>query len=281
MKKIKIKAPAKINLTLDILGQEKGYHDIKSLVTTINLYDKIILKKRKDKRINVELKGLDVGCSMFDNNAYKAGKMFVETFSTNGADIFIEKNIPIGAGLGGSSADIAGVLNGMKELYQTTDNLLPLANNLGSDSGYMLSGGYAVITGRGEKIAKKEIPQVLYLLLITENKQISARASYKAFDKLEKTYKPCTTSAEKALKEKDFEKFCSCIKNDLYLASSQIVEEIKLNVQILKKIGAPAQIMTGSGSAVCGIYFNKRERNKAYKKLYPIYKNQLIKANTI
>ncbi len=281
MKKIKIKAPAKINLTLDILGQEKGYHDIKSLVATINLYDKITIKKRKDNRINIELKGLDVGCSIFDNNAYKAGKMFVETFLTNGADILIEKNIPIGGGLGGSSADIAGVLNGMKELYQTTGDLLPLANNLGSDSGYMLSGGYAIISGRGEKIAKKEFSQRLYLLLITEEKQISARASYKIYDKLEKTYKPCTTSAEKALKEKNFEKFCSCIKNDLYLASSQMVEQIKINIEMLKKVGAPAQIMSGSGSAVYGIYFNKRERDKAYKKLYPLYKKQLLKAHTL
>lgn len=281
MKKVKIKSPAKINLTLDVLGISKGYHDIKSLVVTIDLYDKIILKKRKDSRINLISKGLEMDCEMTENNAYKAAKLFVKEFSTNGVDITIHKQIPLGAGLGGSSADIAGVLKGMKKLYKTSGGLLELANALGSDSGYMLNGGYAVISGRGEKIAKKYISEKFYVLIITEKSQVSARASYKMFDKLGKTAEPCTEIAEKALEKKDYLKFYRSLKNDLFVSSSEIVEQIKANLLTLKKIGAPACLMTGSGSAVYGLYIDKKQRDNAYKKLFPIYKNQLIKAQTI
>ena len=280
MKKIKIKAPAKINLTLDILGANEGYHEIKSLVASIDLSDTIILNKRKDTRVTLTTDGLKMDCDAVDNNAYKACRAFVEKYSTLGADIKLKKAIPIGAGLGGSSADIAGVLRGMKELYETGENLLSIANSLGSDSGYMLSGGYATISGRGEKIAKKEFTAPIYVLIITGEKPVSARASYKAFDKLDKTYKPCTLPAERALKDGDLDRLFGIMKNDLTAGSQTIDTCIKGNIYALKKAGAPVAIMTGSGSAVFGAFSSKKERDKAYKKLLPLFGNKLIKAKT-
>lgn len=280
MKKVVIKAPAKVNLTLDVLGVENGYHKIKTLVSTIDLYDTITIKKRKDSRINLIMKGVPVNCETTENNAYKAGKAFADKYKTLGVDIIVNKKIPVGAGLGGSSVDIAGVLNGMKRLYEK-EEVLSLANELGSDSGYLLDGGYAVLTGRGDKVDKKDIKEKLYLLIITDDKSITAKESYKLFDKQEKTYKPCTASAEKALKENDFYRFCLILKNDLTSASASKVEEIKANLIALKKAGASAQIMTGSGTAVYGIFPSKGQRQKAYKKLYPLYKKKLIKAQTV
>ena len=137
MKKVVINAPAKVNFTLDILGVEDGYHKIKTLVSTINLCDKITIKKRKDSRINLIMKGIPVDCEPIENNAYKAAQAFVEKYKTLGVDIIVNKKIPVGAGLGGSSVDIAGVLNGMKALYPETE-VLDIANKLGSDSGYLL-----------------------------------------------------------------------------------------------------------------------------------------------
>ena len=207
MRKTVVKAPAKVNLTLDVLGAENNYHEIKTLVSTIDLSDKIIIKPRKDSHINVTMKGIEIDCSLTDNNAYKAAKLYMDKVSSRGADIVIQKNIPVGAGLGGSSADIAGVLIGMQKAFKQNADLLPLANSLGSDSGYLLSGGYAVLSGRGEKIAQKNINQKLYFIIITDNKPVSSRLSYKTFDEQGKTYKPCTASAEKALKEGQFEKY--------------------------------------------------------------------------
>lgn len=281
MKKIKLKIPAKINLTLDVLGINGNFHDIKSLVASIDVYDQITLKERADDKITLVCEGIPIDCITVDNNAYKAAKLFVEKFKTCGVDIKIKKGIPVGSGLGGSSADIAGVLIGMEKIYATGKKLLPLANALGSDAGYMLEGGYAIITGRGEKVAHKDVEKALHLLLITENKGVSARASYKGYDKIGKTYKPCTLGAGKALCANDFEKFASLVKNDLYESSSKIVPEISYNAYALKKAGAPCVVMTGSGSCVLGIFEIEKERDKAYKKLMPLYENNLIKAKTV
>ena len=281
MKKIKLKARAKINLTLDVLGVEQNYHKINTLVTTIDLHDTIVIKKRKDNHIKLYMKGLPLDLPTMENNAYKASKMFLQEFGTTGVDITITKNIPIGGGLGGSSSDIAGVLNGMKSLFAVQDSVLPIANALGSDSGYLLSGGYAVLSGRGEKISQKYIDKKLYLLIITEDEPVSAKSSYQTFDKQGKSYKPCTKIALKALEEGENEKFCKVIKNDLFPASNEILPEIKTNLLALKKAGADAQLMTGSGSAVYGLFFDEKKRNKAYRSLLPLYKGHLIKTETI
>lgn len=281
MKKIKLKANAKINLTLDVLGVTGNFHDIKSLVTSIDVSDEITLKKRKDGRVTIKCDGLPVGCAAHDNNAFKAARLFKEKFGTKGVDIKITKRIPIGSGLGGSSADIAGVLNGMKQLFETDGDLVPLANELGSDSAYMLTGGYAVMTGRGDKVAHDKIDTTLYFIIITEPTLISARASYKKYDELNKRSKQSTGTAEKALKEKDFEKFCSAIKNDLEDASAMIVPEIKGNIYLLKKAGAPTALMTGSGAAVYGVFNDKKQRDDVYKKLLPLCKGNMFKAQTV
>ncbi len=280
MKKVKLKAHAKINLTLDVLGVEENYHTLNTLVTTIDVNDKIIIKKRKDKLIKLNMKGLPVEVPIIENNAYKACKMFTKSFGTKGVDVTIIKKIPIGGGLGGSSADIAGVLNGLKKLFDVKESMLPLANALGSDSGYLLTGGYALLTGRGDKIERLELDKKLHLLIITEKESISAKTSYQTFDKQKKKYKPCTKIAIKALEDGDNEKFLKTIKNDLYFASSEILPAIKNNLTALQKAGAESQLMTGSGSAVYGLFFDKKKRNQAYKKLLPLYKGQLFKAET-
>ena len=93
MKKITIKAPAKVNLTLDIVEKTRKFHAIKTLVASIDLYDEITIKDRKDRRINLTMKGIPMDCETTENNAYIAAKTFMEKFSTMGADIKIVKNI--------------------------------------------------------------------------------------------------------------------------------------------------------------------------------------------
>lgn len=281
MKKVKIKQSAKINLTLDVVGVEGKFHEIRSLVSTIDVYDTIVIKKRKDKKVTLKVKGLDVMCDTPDNNAYKTAKAFMDKFNTKGVNITLIKKILVGAGMGGSSADIAGVLKGMKKLFKITDSLIPIAEELGSDTAYMINGGFAVISGRGEKISKKHVEKPLSLIVVSGQNPISARASYKQFDKLEKEFKPCTDKAYKHLKSGEFDKFCTVAKNDLYQASKLLDDQITANKIVLEKAGAPLAVMTGSGSAVIGVFKDKKPRNRVYRKLKGIYKNQIIKAKTI
>lgn len=281
MKKIKVKIPAKINLTLDVIDKKKGYHEIKSLVAPINIYDEITVKRRTDWDITLVNKGIKVDCQTAENNAYKAAKLFSDTFITEGVDVQINKNIPIGAGLGGSSADIAGVLLAMKKLFEQDKDIKPLADQLGSDSGYMLSSGWAIMSGRGEKVDYKKVDKKLYLILITEKEQVSAKDSYRKFDSLKKSPKPCTEKTYKALIESNIEKFNNSAKNDLFEASKSFVPQIEFNIQVLKKAGAPLAIMTGSGSTVMGVFTNKEERNAVYKKICSLYGDQVLLAETL
>ena len=281
MKKYTIKVPAKINLTLDVLGAENGYHQIDSLVASISVYDTITVKKRTDGKITITNKGLPIDCPIIDNNAYKAGKLFIDTFGTTGVDIIIDKRIPIGGGLGGSSADIAGVLNALNVLYEINGDMAPLASDLGSDSTYMLTGGYAVIQNRGEQVYSKDIDKRIYFLLITENAQISARNCYKKFDQKKKFFEPATKQAVEELYQGDLESAMKYFKNDLYLSACDLLPIVKINVYNLEKAGVKRTLLAGSGPTVAGIFESKKERDKVYKKLVGLYGKNLIKAQTV
>lgn len=281
MKKYVVKVPAKVNFTIDVEGLNGNYHNLKSLVASVNIYDAITLLKRKDNKITVTMHGKPVDCGLLDNNAYKAAKLFKEKYSTLGVDVIVDKNIPVGGGLGGSSADVAGVLIAMKNLFEMDIDIRALAGELGSDSVYMVDGGWATISGRGEKVQKQEINQKIYLLIVTDDASVSARQCYKEFDKQGQAYKSCTSKAVKALKEQNLAEFFKLVKNDLLESAKKFAKNIELNQRLLELSGANAVVMTGSGSAVIGLFSCKEERDKSYKKLQPLLTDKLLKAETL
>ncbi|MBO4252279.1 MAG: 4-(cytidine 5'-diphospho)-2-C-methyl-D-erythritol kinase [Clostridia bacterium] len=280
MKKIKIKVPAKINLTLDILGAENGYHEIESLVASIDIYDTVTIRKRKESAITINFRGVPIGISGNKSNAYIAAEKFKKEFGTLGADIVIERNIPVAAGLGGSSADVAGVLNGLGKLFDIKRDLNFIADTLGSDTSYMLKGGYAVMKGRGERVEFiGGVKSTFYLLIAIGSRGVSTGESYGGYDKLKKNHKRATDIALKLLTEGDADNFLTTLKNDLYESSASILPEIRETVERLKEFGAA--VMTGSGSTVYGIYKTKKERDEAYKFLRIFYGDKLLKAQTL
>ncbi len=280
MKKVTVEAPAKINLTLDITGAEGGFHQIKSFVATIDLCDKLTFKKRKDKKVVVHDKGFKCDCPPEKNNAYKTANLFIERFKTDGVDIYIKKKIPVGGGLGGSSADIAGTLNGLASLYNVDADLTDLANELGSDSAYLLKGGFKVISGRGDVIENVGGQKELYLLIISDKQGISAGECYKEYDKLENKELPCTDQAVKLFLDND-EDFYKIIKNDLYAPALKHLSHLENKILDLERAGAIKALMTGSGSCVYGIFLDRLSLEIAKKKLKSKYNKSLIKAKTI
>lgn len=273
----KIKIPAKLNLTLDITGQSGGYHTIDSLVCSVNLYDTILVSKRKDKKILLKSRGINPECLVENNNAYKTALLFCEKENANGVKITIKKNIPVANGLGGSSADVAGTLLALKKLYKTDTDLSELANAMGSDCNYMLGGGFARLKGRGEEITKLN-GRKLYFVIIPSTEKISAKDCYKSFDSQTEKPLPCTEQAIDFLLHDDFNSFAKTLKNDLYLPATKLCPLVKESVENSKQFGYP--VMTGSGSAVYLVFRDKKGRNKAYKKLKKSYK-KLIKAQTV
>jgi 4-diphosphocytidyl-2-C-methyl-D-erythritol kinase len=282
MKKAKVKIPAKLNLSLDVVGNSGGYHQLNSIVCSVNLYDEVSVKVRNDYDITLKEKGISCGCEPIKNNAYKTAEKFMVEYGVLGADITINKSIFVGGGLGGSSADIAGVINCVQKIYGLTDEeCLNLANRQGSDSGYMLKGGLALLEGRGDKITSLGKLNKTYMLLVRNDTTVLAKSVFKEFDDRAESFKPCSKQAIEKLTSGDTLGFFKALKNDLTASAVKYCKEIESAVKGLKTAGALTALMTGSGPTVFGVFENKKMRDTAYKKLKAVYGDRLVKVNTL
>lgn len=189
MKEIKVKCPAKINLDLRVYPVDKvtGFHPIKSIMQTINLFDILTIKLNEGN--NIKLSGTSDEIPYDEKNiCYKAITLFLEKINKKfDVEVFIEKNIPVCAGLAGGSTDAAGVLYGLNKLLDYPlglKELHALALELGSDLNFCLEGGTKLCTGRGEKMVDMPFYNFKLSLIKPKNLKISAKEAYSAFDNL-------------------------------------------------------------------------------------------------
>lgn len=256
MDRVRCKSYAKINLTLNVTGEERGYHTLDSLVASVDLYDLIILKKRRDKLVSITMHGCGSESIAFENNnAVRAAESFVNAFDTCGADITVYKNIPMGLGLGGSSADAAGVLNGLAKLYAIDDvaKLKLLADGAGSDTRYMLTGGYARLYGRGDIVKAIESKLRLDILLLAPAQGVSTAECYRRFSA---PYSEGCDQAEQAVENCDKHALAKYIGNDLTAPAVTISDDVRTALDELEQFDPLAVNMTGSGSGVYAIFEN-------------------------
>ena len=259
MNSVRIKAAAKLNLTLHITGRENGYHMLDSIVTTVDLYDVIKIKKRRDKLVFITMHGLDSESIPHEkNNAVIAAEKYIEKFGTCGADITIYKNIPMGAGLGGSSADAAGVLNGMSKLYGlgSFEEISALADEVGSDVRFLLGSGFARMRGRGEKVEYIDSKLKLDFLLLIPKSGVSTAECYKRYDALN-CERGTSDGAYEAILNSDKLALSKHIQNDLEGAAVTLNGDIEEELKRLAEFDPLAYGMTGSGSAVFALFENK------------------------
>ncbi|MBQ3310815.1 4-(cytidine 5'-diphospho)-2-C-methyl-D-erythritol kinase [bacterium] len=245
---IKVKTPAKINLTLEIVGKRQdGYHEIKSIMQMINLYDYLTFNIEQSNELNITLSGNNNDIPYNEKNiVYKAVKLFYEKtkLKPHNISIYIDKNIPTQAGLAGGSSNAAGtflVLNKYFNNVLNKNELHELCAKLGSDLNVCLEGGCTLAKGRGENVIKlpfREYP----VSLIKPHIGISAKEGYEKYSKLEnKTFKDYTQKMIEALSNnKDIHEF---LHNDLELG---VFNEYK-ELQKIKQAN-PYAIMSGSGS---------------------------------
>ena len=255
-------SPAKINLSLDVIKKRNdGYHELKMIMQTVSLYNELDIIK--DNEINIK-NAKKYSSSENFTITYKAANLFFEyTGIKGGCKILINKNIPDGAGLGGSSSDAATVLIALNEIYHTNltkTELINIASKIGADVPFFIVKGTCLAEGIGEKLTKIENKTNPFVLIYKPDFSISTKWAY---ENLNLDNKP-SYNIEKIVKSLKNESYnFNDIFNYLEKISTKSYPEIN-NIKFkMKKLGATASLMSGSGSSVFGIYNDKIVANNA------------------
>lgn len=278
---IKLKVPAKINLSLDIVGRkENGYHLLEMVMQNIGLYDTLSIGAEKADAFSVKITCDRAGIPTDSRNiVYKAAAAFCSALCpVIGNDnyaftIDIHKEIPDQAGMAGGSADAAGVFVGLNRLFGnpfSTEKLCEIGVKVGADVPYCIHGGTAFVEGIGEVITPLPALTEGFIVGARPKVGISTAAAYHGFDeahpgtvKLPTSEK--TTAILDAVKEKDLVK----IGKGLFNVFEDVIDVPEVNEvkELLVENGALGALMTGSGSAVYGIFALQLSAQKAYELL--------------
>lgn len=248
MKQIKVTCPAKINLTLEIVNKrEDDFHNIKSIMQMISLYDYLDIELEESNETQIILTGNSKEIPYNESNlVYKAAKLFLEKINKKAQiNIYIDKHIPVSAGLAGGSTDAAGTIFGLNELFARPldkEDLHEICAKLGSDLNVCFEGGTILATSRGEKIEKLPSISSDVTLIKPKHLGISAKEAYTKY--ANKEIKPKYNMTEKMIEainhNKNIKEF---LYNDLEYSVFDDYEEL----QKIKK-AIPNSIMSGSGS---------------------------------
>lgn len=271
MKQLELKALAKINLGLDVLGKrENGYHDVRMIMQSIYLYDNVKIEKTAVPGIEVSanLQFLPVDDK---NIAYKAAKLLIDEFQIEqGVRITLQKHIPVAAGLAGGSSNAAAVLFGMNKIFGlrlSQKDLLERGVILGADVPYCIMRGTVLAEGIGEELTM--LPQMpkCTILIAKPPISVSTKVVYKELDSLETIEHPDIDGIIKGLESGSLEQVATSMGNVLESVTIKdypVVEEIK---NAMKECGALNAMMSGSGPTVFGIFREKKAAKAAQTKI--------------
>lgn len=271
MRQMDLKALAKINLGLDVLGRrEDGYHDVRMVMQSIYLYDNVRLESREEP-------GIELSSNLYylpndsGNIAYKAAQMMMEEFHLEGGvRITLDKHIPVAAGMAGGSSNAAAVLFGMNRLFGlqlTREELMERGVRLGADVPYCILRGTVLAEGIGEKLTVLPSIPKCAVLIAKPPVSVSTRIVYEALDSQEIERHPDIDGLIRALEEGNLRNAASCMGNvleDVTVPRYPVIREIK---QEMLEAGALNAMMSGSGPTVFGLFENKITARKAQERI--------------
>ncbi len=271
MDKIQLKALAKINLGLDVLRRrEDGYHEVKMIMQTINLYDELEIRKVKQPGIQVKT-NLYYLPTNENNLVYKAAKLLMEEFRIrDGICIQLQKKIPVAAGMAGGSSDGAAVLWGINQMYGlglSRRGLMERGVKLGADVPYCVLRGTALAEGIGEKLRTLPSMPKCYLLIAKPGISVSTRFVYENLhaNDLRPEQHPDVDAMIEALEKRDLALLGSRMGNvleEVTIPAHPVIREIKT---CMMEAGALGAMMSGSGPTVFGIFENQARARKAFR----------------
>lgn len=264
MNSITLLSPAKINLTLEVLGKRPdGYHEIRSIVQPINLFDEVKVGVEDGGGIGIESTGLEIPREE-ENIAWKAAEVFLKESGLNlNVKVSIKKRIPLGAGLGGGSGNAAAVLVGMNRITKkiSENGLIQLASKIGADVALFINCRSALIEGIGEKVTLIRDFPLFYYVLLNPGFETSTKRIYEFCDEMAKEESLIKTNEDTVslFREGQFP-----LRNDLEKLAMRFYPEIKSLKERLLGMGVEAVSMTGSGSTVFGVFRDEGEAREIY-----------------
>lgn len=271
MYEMRLKALAKINLGLDVIRRrEDGYHEVKMIMQTIQLYDRIVMRKRRESKIQVKT-NLFYLPENENNLVYKAAKLLIEEFKIQqGVQIDLQKFIPVAAGMAGGSSDAAAVLYGMNRMFHlglSLEELMERGVKIGADVPYCLMRGTALAEGIGEQLTKlSPVPQCK-ILIAKPAISVSTKFVYENLKLDENTVHPDIDLLIQDIETKNLADMAAHMGNVLEsvtIPNYPVIAQIK---EQMIKDGALNAMMSGSGPTVFGIFDDKEKAEVAYKRM--------------
>ena len=270
MNEYQMKAYAKINLGLDVVGiLENGYHEVKMVMQTVGIYDELSFE-RAESGIVVTT---DSGELPTDENnlIYKAAKLMFDTYGIReGIRIHLQKNIPIAAGMAGGSTDAAATMKGINRLFDlgcSLRELMELGVQIGADVPYCVMGGTALAEGIGEKLTALNPAPECFLVVAKPDINVSTKYVYEHLDAEGVEEHPDIDGMVKAIEEGSLQGILDRMGNvleNVTVKAHPIIDTIK---DRMRELGAVGSMMSGSGPTVFGIYLEETKAKEAYRQL--------------
>ncbi len=276
MNSITKKAYGKLNLSLDIVGKrEDGYHLVRMIMQTVDLYDVITIEKQPQPGISLTTNRPDLPTDK-DNLIFQAANLLLNEYTiSEGVRIHLEKHIPIAAGMAGGSADCAATLTGINELFSlglSKEELQQRAVTLGADVPYCILGGTALSEGIGEVLTPITDVPPCKILLVKPNIDVSTKWVYTTLRWNELTSHPDIDGMIDALNNHSLEEVSNKMENVLETVTIPSYPVIKQIKDKMMELGAANAMMSGSGPTVFGLFPNEEKGKAAYeicKEMYP------------
>lgn len=262
MEKLKCKARAKINLALDVCRRlENGYHEVRMVMQTVDIYDELEFQKRKDPDIILSVNSRDYLGDLENNLIFRAAKLMKQRYNIQqGVEIRLRKNIPVAAGMAGGSTDAAATMLAMNEMYDlglSREQLMEQAVGLGADIPFCIMGGTALAEGIGEKLSPLPAPPSATILIVKPPIMVSTQWVYGQLrlDMLERH--PDIDGMIRALEQEDLKGIADRMENVMETVTEReypIITDIK---RMMMGNGAMNALMSGSGPSIFGIYLEE------------------------
>ena len=258
-----VKAPAKINLFLEIINKRSdGYHNIESVMHTVSLFDILEFSPIREDKIELVCNDTQLSLDVKKNIVYKAAEKFKEQYNIKqGIKIRLTKNIPMGAGLGGGSSDAAATILALNKIWNVNDNIKNLETfgaKLGADVPFFMTGGFAKISGIGDVVEKINTTLSLDFILVKPNFGVSTPYAYsKVKFPLTNIHKIDNIINDLEKGVFDFESAKDLFFNRFEDFIFDEYQEIKQIKEVLEDLGC-ASLMSGSGATVFGLVHDKK-----------------------